>query len=528
MEDRMQHQKGLDPEADTYFLGRSVVEEFNEQTVLHENLSTLDHVTEHEAQGIPKPSDVAGVSEDLNVNLSEFLSARIQNGANDSPYSEHLCEAEAVTDRPHRRNRTTIALAVFGISAILAAVVVLGVCFSGDCGSSDSSAKQLPLMQGPTIPPTFRPTSSSPTSTPVDVMAERVVSAFLNNITFLDHEISVNGTSAESRALTWLIQKDTVFNTSSLLALNSQTDDDVSSRVRQRYVLATLWFQQEDVEGNFVKTWTNTSGWLQAQSECEWFGIVCNVNGSVTEIVFYDYDGVDESNATNGFVGSIPPDIGLLTSLQWFSMRSNDITGTIPESIGQCNKMYIFDISGGSVFGTLPSSLGQWTDIYLFDVSENEIVGSVPESTSSWINIKGFSVFTNQLSGSIPSFVSRWSHLQFFSVYDNKLTNTIPEDIGNLVNATNFALSMNLLTGTLPPSIGRMTTLLSFYANDNLLTGTIPSSIGNWSQIEMAYFGTNQFTGNMPPGICANIQDGDIFQSDCEVNCSCCTKECLS
>jgi hypothetical protein len=41
MEDHLQHRKGLDPEADTFFLGRSIVEdpEFNEQTVLHDNIT---------------------------------------------------------------------------------------------------------------------------------------------------------------------------------------------------------------------------------------------------------------------------------------------------------------------------------------------------------------------------------------------------------------------------------------------------------------------------------------------------------
>jgi Leucine-rich repeat (LRR) protein len=362
-------------------------------------------------------------------------------------------------------------------------------------------------------------------------LIESTVSDFVNIISFVDEVISLNGTSAESLALKWVgdSEKGLLFmdDESAILDLSALQDDYVSLRVRQRYALATLWFQQTDDEGVFIKTWTTTTGWLTT-NECIWFGITCDENGSVTEITFYDYDGVDESNAINGFVGSIPPDIGLLTSLQLFSMRSNDVTGTIPESIGQCNKMKLFDISGGSVIETLPSSLGLWTDLLLFDVSENEIIGSMPESTSSWIYITGFSVFSNQLSGSIPSFVTQWSRLNFFAMYGNKLTGTVPEDFGNLVGLSNFAINSNLLTGTLPPSIGRMTTLQYFYVDDNLLTGTIPSSIGNWSQIEIAYFGTNQFTGTMPPGICTSIQDGDVLQSNCEVNCTCCTLACLS
>jgi hypothetical protein len=510
MEDPKQHQRGREPEAHTYFLGRSVVKdpEFNDPTILHENISSLT-----------TPPGQA------NENAAVAIPPRMMHGsANNAPYSESLYEAEAVTGRSHRANTTTIVLAVFGASAIIAAIVVLGVCFSGDCGSNDNGK----VLQTVTMPPTYRPTirpTSTPTPAPIEVMVEKVVAAFVNNITYLGQEIKLNGTRAESRALAWLIQEDTLFNGSDLLTLNSHgIDNDVSLRLRQRYPLVTLWFQQADGEGNFVNTWTNTSGWLQAENECDWFGIFCDAKRSVVRIEFYDYD----TNSTNKFVGSIPPDIGLLTSLQWLIMHFNDVTGTIPDTIGQCRNMSIFDIGYGSVSGTLPSSVGQWAKMYVFDASENEIIGSIPESVANWRNIEGFSVFGNHLTGSIPSFIVQWSQLQYFAVFDNKMTNTIPEDIGNLSNLVLFATSVNSLSGTLPSSIGKLTALTSFFVQGNRLIGTIPSSIGNWSQIERAYFATNRFTGTMPQEICANIQQGDVLWSDCEVNCSCCTLACLS
>jgi hypothetical protein len=114
----------------------------------------------------------------------------------------------------------------------------------------------------------------------------------------------------------WLIQEDTLFNRSELLTLNSHgVDDEVSFRIRQLFPLVTLWFQQVDEAGAFANNWTNTSGWLQNESECHWFGITCDENGSVSAIAFNDCD----ANTTNNYVGSIPPDIALLTSLLLFS-----------------------------------------------------------------------------------------------------------------------------------------------------------------------------------------------------------------
>jgi hypothetical protein len=517
MENTMEHRKSRDPEADTFFLGRSIVEdpEFNEQTVLHENITPptgtfeTSQANENFARKSPNRRDIAA-SDLLSVPESEGFSAPIRDASNNANSSENLYEAVVVTDRPRRTNATTILLAAFGISAIIAAMVVLGVCFSAECGSNDGD-KNLPP------PPTHHPTAS-PSVPPTDVLRERVVREFVNNISYLDREIIVNGTSAESRALSWLIQGDTLFNASVLMTLNSQYDNDVSFRLRQRYPLVTLWYQQVDSEGNYVYKWVNTSGWLENESECNWYGIICDENKTVVQISFFDF----EKNVSNKYVGSIPPDIGLLTSLQAINIRLGNVSGTIPEFIGQCKQMIFFTISHGSVSGTIPSSLGQWTNIFLFDVSNNKINGTIPETITNWMNITGFILQVNLLSGSIPSFIGQWSRLQYFLATANQLTNTIPDEIGNLVDLNIFAVTENQLMGTLPSSIGRMTVLQNFYVDHNKLTGTIPSSIGNWSQISEAFFNSNKFTGTMPQEICNIIQKNDSLVCDCNIN-TCCT-----
>jgi hypothetical protein len=358
--------------------------------------------------------------------------------------AENIYVAELVADIPPRK--TAIPLLAFGILVVATAVVIAGVCFSGYCGSSDSSKALVPVTLKPTPAPT-----ASPTVAPIDVMVEHVVSAFVNNITYLGQEISVNGTSAESKALAWIIQDDPLFTDtkSALLDLNPMHDDEASFRVRQRYALATLWFQQADEEGVFIKTWETITGWL-SKSECNWFGISC-VNGSVIEIMFYNFD----SDLANEYFGSIPPDIGLLTSLQTVKMYDNMVTGTIPESIGQCRRMKHFDIGGGggSVSGTIPLSLGLWTDIVFYDVSQNAITGTIPESFGSWTNLTVFSVRKNKISGSIPSFVGQWHKILFLDFSWNMLTNTIPKELGNLGNITSFWVWSNRLTGTLPSLI---------------------------------------------------------------------------
>jgi hypothetical protein len=53
----------------------------------------------------------------------------------------------------------------------------------------------------------------------------------------------------------------------------------------------------------------------------------------VTGIDFY----IDLTESGMDFSGTIPPDIGLLTSLTLLDFKSNRVTGSLPESIGYCS-----------------------------------------------------------------------------------------------------------------------------------------------------------------------------------------------
>jgi hypothetical protein len=134
------------------------------------------------------------------------------------------------THRPHLNRRLWWT---GGVLAVAIAIVVTGVCASGKCSAKISPPSNILNSTG-RLPPTM-----SPTETPIDVMVERTVASFVNEISFLDEEILVNGTTPESRALAWLIQKDTLFNSSALMTLDAGTETDVSFRIRQRYRFGT-------------------------------------------------------------------------------------------------------------------------------------------------------------------------------------------------------------------------------------------------------------------------------------------------
>jgi hypothetical protein len=258
-----------------------------------------------------------------------------------------------------QQHNSTLWLVIVVIIIVIASVIG-EVCGSGQCTSG-------------TIP-------ASPNGTSImDAMKLIILLEFLNNITLSGQNITLNGVRAESKALTWMLNQDVTLNAT---ILNSLISNAATFRVRQRYPLITLWFQQRDNVGVFQEQWYNTTGWLQDANECNWYGINCTImdlGGSVgtqnvvTEVdfncgtltkeertiddVFVD-DGdlpiFDTNNGScalgNNYIGSIPAELGLLTLMKHLDFSLNELTGTIPASIGLWTALTYFDVSKNNGF----------------------------------------------------------------------------------------------------------------------------------------------------------------------------------
>jgi hypothetical protein len=190
--------------------------------------------------------------------------------------------------------------------------------------------------------------------------------------------IAANGTP-EDQALTYLIVNDTIFNFTQLLTLNSMINNMVQFRIRQRYALLTLWFQQA-----FTNTsWTNSTGWLVNANECgnNWYGISCapiDLGGSQNIVTRVDL-------GRNNMQGTIPADLGLLTALTYFGVYNNALTGTLPVSIGQWTALTIFFGSSNVLTGTIPTSIGNWSKIQRALFHYNEFTGTMPNGICPYI-----------------------------------------------------------------------------------------------------------------------------------------------
>jgi hypothetical protein len=233
-------------------------------------------------------------------------------------------------------------------------------------------------IKAPTIAPT-----KSPTKAPIMLTTQSILTSFINNITLSNHTIAKDGPTPEDQALNYLIVNDTTFNFSQLLTLNSMMTNMVQFRIRQRYALLTLWFQQAFTN----TTWANRNGWLVNANECgnNWYGIRCeliNLNGTVgmQNVV----TAVELFN--NNMKGTIPADLGLLTALTYFGVGVNVLTGTLPVSIGQWTALTYLAVDSNTLTGTIPASIGNWSQIQFAYFHYNNFAGTMPTGICRYID----------------------------------------------------------------------------------------------------------------------------------------------
>jgi hypothetical protein len=460
----------------------------------------------------------------------------------------------APTTTPWYQSRSTVVWLTVTVLALLA--VVLGVSLGWSRNGSSSNEASAPIAVVPMDEPTMAPIAVDPNIT----LRATVLTSYINNITLSNQTIAANGTSPESQALSWLIYNDTLLETAAVInAEDPISRNAMGFRIQQRYALLTMWFQQTD-----TAKWAITTGWLMDLAECAWYGISCKPS-----YVYYDDDYVNfgsenavtqvSFNLIGSYVGVIPYDIGLLTTLEHFEIQNTQnfnaangryLLGSLPDSIGQWTALTYFDVSGNTLTGTLPASIGQWTALTYFDVSYNfGLIGTLPDSISQWTDLTSFIVYGNALNGTLPDSIGQWTALTYFYLSNSYvltgtlpdiiggLTGTLPDRIGQWTDLTSFIVYGNALNGTLPDSIGRWTALTyfefsSYYgltgilpdsigqfsgalpdsigqwtalkyfnANSNALSGTLPDSIGQWTALTYFDVSFNTLTGNIPSSI---------------------------
>lgn len=140
--------------------------------------------------------------------------------------------------------------------------------------------------------------------------------------------------------------------------------------------------------------WTDHTGWLEDPDLENWYGVEeCDSGTSVCYLHLRE----------NNLVGTLPPEIGDLTSLVALELNYNSITGTIPAEIGLLDACAFVHLEHNQLSGGIPPEVGDMGYLWFLYLDHNQLSGEIPVELEQLSYINEIYLNNNQLTGNIPA-----------------------------------------------------------------------------------------------------------------------------
>ncbi|KAK6263810.1 hypothetical protein SCA6_019244 [Theobroma cacao] len=215
----------------------------------------------------------------------------------------------------------------------------------------------------------------------------------------------------------------------------------------------------------------------------------------------------------NRIFGSIPPEIGNLSSLSMLNLTSNLLNGAISEEFSQLSRLEQLVLSHNFFNITIPVELEKLLHLGLLDLSNNNFHGEIPGSLGDLPLLNSLFLNNNLLSGPIPPKLLKCTSLYRFDLSCNKLTGRIPREISELREIRIFInFSHNLLEGPLPIEIIKLDKVEEMDLSSNNLSGNIFPQISSCTSVQRINFSHNALEGQLPDslGDLRNLESFDV------------------
>jgi hypothetical protein len=138
-------------------------------------------------------------------------------------------------------------------------------------------------------------------------------------------------------------------------------------------------------------------------------------------------------------------------------------------------------LSRNQLEGTIPPQLGNLSSLTFLALDENQLTGSIPSGLSKLSNLQQLYLNKNQITGKIPAWLGNLTNLFDLALWDNQLTGGLPEEISQLSGLQYLTIQKNQLKGVIPQSITNLTSLVMFYLNDTDLCEPDNTAYKTWT-----------------------------------------------
>ncbi|GKV37075.1 hypothetical protein SLEP1_g45143 [Rubroshorea leprosula] len=315
-----------------------------------------------------------------------------------------------------------------------------------------------------------------------------------------DWDFSVDPCSGDSG---WVLPSNNRF-ANSITCSNGTTPHVVSIVLKEQSLTGTL--PPEFVRLPYLQTIDLSLNYLSGTIPTEW--------GSMQLVKI--------SLVGNRLTGSIPKEIGNISTLRKFIVEFNQLSGPLPSELGNLTYLEKLHLTSNYFTGELPPEFARLTSLQDFRIGDNQFTGRIPSFIQNWTNLTKLAIQASGLMGPIPSIsaLAKLTDLRISDLNGNDQEKFPPLNSINISKMKTLILRSCNIVGELPDYLKQMTSLQTLDLSFNRLSGVIPSDYSNLVKVDyMNLFASSSGTNKSGIVSCLRSSKCQKKRYDLHINC---------